>query len=203
MSMEKTESNLKEFSSSNRKNELLRKTAKIFAEKGYQACTVQEIAYALSISKGGLYWHFKSKEELYCQVCESYCISSVVAIRAMLDKTELTFMDFKQGFVKLLSGYLDDPVQVDLIIDFYAESKRSTFIYNNLLGLLKKREADLILLIERLMKEQVIKKIDPHWTSQALVSALMGMLFKYSIIKDKEVIMSEFQGFFEIFFQKS
>lgn len=201
--MEKAEEDPKESASSSRKNELLRKTAKIFAEKGYQACTVQEIAYALSISKGGLYWHFKSKEELYCQVCESYCISSVAAIRAMLNKPQLTFVDLQFGFTHLLEGYLDDPIQVDLIIDFYAESKRSNFIQNNLLGLLQKREADLILLIERLIAENIIKKIDSVWTARALVSGLMGMLFKYSIIKDKSMVMAEFQGFFDLFFQKA
>lgn len=200
--MENTKEDQKESASNNRKNELLRKTAKIFAEKGYQACTVQEIAYALSISKGGLYWHFKSKEELYCQVCESYCISSVAAIRAMLNKPKLTFVDFQFGFTQLLEGYLDDPIQVDLIIDFYAESKRSSFIQNNLLGLLKKRESDLILLIERLIAENIIQKVDPVWTARALVSALMGLLFKYSILKDKSMVLMEFQGFFDLFFQK-
>lgn len=201
--MEKAENEPKEFANSNRKNELLRKTAKIFAEKGYQACTVQEIAYALSISKGGLYWHFKSKEELYCQVCESYCISSVAAIRAMLNSLELNFLDFEKGFKDLLEGYLDDPIQVDLIIDFYAEAKRSEFIHGNLLGLINKREADLILLIERLIAEKIIKKVDPAWTARALVSALMGLLFKYSILKDKKIVMFEFQGFFDLFFQKA
>ena len=201
--MEKAEKDPKEFSNSNRKNELLRKTAKIFAEKGYQACTVQEIAYALSISKGGLYWHFKSKEELYCQVCESYCISSVATIRAMLNSQELNFNSLKNGFSELLEGYLNDPVQVDLIVDFYAESKRSTFIHGNLLDLLNKREADLILLIERLIAEKIIKKVDSSWTARALVSALMGLLFKYSILKDKEMIMHEFHGFFDLFFQKA
>ena len=201
--MEKAENEPKEFANSNRKNELLRKTAKIFAEKGYQACTVQEIAYALSISKGGLYWHFKSKEELYCQVCESYCISSVATIRAMLNSQDLNFTNLKIGFSALLEGYLDDPVQVDLIIDFYAESKRSPFIHSNLLGLLNKREADLILLIDRLITEKIITKVDSSWTARALVSALMGLLFKYSILKDKEATMNEFNGFFDLFFQKA
>ena len=192
----------KELTNSKRKKELLRKTAIIFAEKGYQACTVQEIAQALSISKGGLYWHFKSKEELYFQVCDSYCISSISAIRDMLNQPELNFVDFKLGFAQLLNGYLSDGIQIDLIIDFYAEAKRSEFIHEKLLEMMEQREAVLIALINRLIEEKTIKKIDAKWVAGALVSTLMGLLFKFSLHKNSESVKGEFQGFFDLFFQK-
>lgn len=192
----------KELTSRNRKGELLRKTAKIFAEKGYQACTVQEIALALSISKGGLYWHFKSKEELYLQVCESYCISSVEAIQLMLEKDKVTFEELQNQFTMLLEGYLDDPVQIDLIIDFYAEAKRSKLIHDKLLELLAQREKLLIILIKKLIFENIIEPVDPTWTARTLVSSLMGLLLKFTLLRDKELVVEEFEIFFANFFQK-
>lgn len=36
----------------------------LFLEKGYEQTTIQDILDALSLSKGGLYHHFKSKEEI-------------------------------------------------------------------------------------------------------------------------------------------
>lgn len=192
----------KELTSRNRKGELLRKTAKIFAEKGYQACTVQEIALALSISKGGLYWHFKSKEELYLQVCESYCISSVEAIQLMLNKDNVTFDELQDQFTMLLEGYLDDPIQVDLIIDFYAEAKRSKLIHDKLLELLAQREKLLIILIKKLIFENIIEPVDPTWTARTLVSSLMGLLLKFTLLRDKRLVVEEFEIFFANFFQK-
>ncbi|MBP2471463.1 AcrR family transcriptional regulator [Crossiella equi] len=40
----------------------------LFAEKGYQATSVQEIADAAGVTKGGLYHYFKSKAELLHEV---------------------------------------------------------------------------------------------------------------------------------------
>ena len=37
---------------------------KLFIEKGYEQTTIQDILDALKLSKGGLYHHFKSKEEI-------------------------------------------------------------------------------------------------------------------------------------------
>lgn len=192
----------KEFTNRNRKGELLSKTAKIFAEKGYQACTVQEIALALSISKGGLYWHFKSKEELYLQVCESYCISSVEAIQLMLEKDSVTFEELHGKFTMLLEGYLDDPIQVDLIIDFYAEAKRSKLIHSKLIELMAQREKLLIILIKKLVFEKIVEPIDPIWTAKTLVSSLMGLLLKFALLRDKKMVIEEFDLFFASFFQK-
>jgi len=192
----------KEFTNRNRKGELLSKTAKIFAEKGYQACTVQEIALALSISKGGLYWHFKSKEELYLQVCESYCISSVEAIQLILEKDSVTFEELHDKFTMLLEGYLDDPIQVDLIIDFYAEAKRSKLIHSKLIELMAQREKLLIILIKKLVFEKIVEPIDPIWTAKTLVSSLMGLLLKFALLRDKKMVIDEFDLFFASFFQK-
>ena len=47
------------------KSELIRKTAlKLFAEKGYDATSINEIAQSAGISKGLMYNYFKSKDEL-------------------------------------------------------------------------------------------------------------------------------------------
>lgn len=39
-------------------------SVKLFIEKGYDQTTIQNILDALNLSKGGLYHHFKSKEEI-------------------------------------------------------------------------------------------------------------------------------------------
>lgn len=43
---------------------ILNTSAKLFIEKGYEQTSIQDILDDLSLSKGGLYHHFKSKEEI-------------------------------------------------------------------------------------------------------------------------------------------
>jgi len=47
-----------------RKNEILDAAEKLFAVKGYEAATVNDILDAVKIAKGTFYYHYKSKEEV-------------------------------------------------------------------------------------------------------------------------------------------
>lgn len=47
------------------RNIILDAAARCFAEKGYSACSMQEIAECSGVSKGAIYGHFSGKEELF------------------------------------------------------------------------------------------------------------------------------------------
>jgi AcrR family transcriptional regulator len=46
------------------RQEILRTAARLFQEKGYDATSMNDVAAALRLSKGGLYHHFESKDEI-------------------------------------------------------------------------------------------------------------------------------------------
>jgi AcrR family transcriptional regulator len=52
--------------------EIIEKAIEMFADKGYHATSVQEIAKALSISKGGFYTYFPSKDDLIIEIFHYY-----------------------------------------------------------------------------------------------------------------------------------
>lgn len=53
-----------------REQEVLDAAAEIFARKGYAAATVQDVADALGILKGSLYYYMKTKEDLLFRLLE-------------------------------------------------------------------------------------------------------------------------------------
>ena len=46
------------------RQEILRTAARLFQQQGYDATSMNDVAAALKLSKGGLYHHFQSKEEI-------------------------------------------------------------------------------------------------------------------------------------------
>lgn len=54
------------------RQEIVRAAERIFAQKGYQAATIEEIAREAEFAVGTLYNLFKGKEELYSRVIESF-----------------------------------------------------------------------------------------------------------------------------------
>ena len=50
-------------------------SANLFYEKGYEKTTMQEIVNALGMSKGAIFYHFKSKEEILTAVLKKQSLS--------------------------------------------------------------------------------------------------------------------------------
>ncbi len=84
-----------------------------FAEKGYAATRVEEVARRAGVSKGLLYLYFKTKEELFKAVIKSVVIRRVDALITTLENTELSSEEFLRGplleFMKSVPG---SPVSV-------------------------------------------------------------------------------------------
>jgi AcrR family transcriptional regulator len=71
------------------KEKLVEASIGLFLKKGYAGTTVNEIATFAGVSKGGLYWYFKSKEEI---------------IDAILDRYHDRFVEVVTGKVKDYDG---------------------------------------------------------------------------------------------------
>ena len=56
---------------------VLKTSAAIFAEKGYHSTSIRDISRATGMSLSGLYYYFKSKEELLFLI-QDYCFSTVL-----------------------------------------------------------------------------------------------------------------------------
>ncbi|HEY2497860.1 MAG TPA: TetR/AcrR family transcriptional regulator [Candidatus Angelobacter sp.] len=54
-----------------RQSEIISAARKVFAEKGYMAATVDEIAAEAALAKGTIYVYFESKEQIYNAVLEN------------------------------------------------------------------------------------------------------------------------------------
>lgn len=67
-----------------RKAQILEAALTCFARKGYHQTTMDDIVGEAGLSKGGLYWHFSSKKELFLALFESLVEGFDVITRASL-----------------------------------------------------------------------------------------------------------------------
>jgi AcrR family transcriptional regulator len=79
-----------------------------FAEKGFTATKVEDVARRAGVSKGLLYLYFKTKEELFKAVIRSVVMPRVDELTRALDSSVLGAEDFIRGpmlaFMKRLPG---------------------------------------------------------------------------------------------------
>jgi AcrR family transcriptional regulator len=113
-------------SSDQRRAVLLDSAAHVFAERGYHAASIAEIARRAAITKPVIYHHFASKQELHSAVFEHYAaeLLSVAASRGQHGSPRERFHDLVSGMFafahanphvwQLLLGDSTDPVTAGL-----------------------------------------------------------------------------------------
>jgi AcrR family transcriptional regulator len=66
---------------SDRRTEILKSAAAAFRRRGYHGASVDEIASALEMTKGNLYYYFKNKEEILF-ACHEYSLDMLLTLMA-------------------------------------------------------------------------------------------------------------------------
>ncbi|MCB0103769.1 MAG: TetR/AcrR family transcriptional regulator [Anaerolineales bacterium] len=64
---------------------ILNSAIKVFAKKGFEATRMEDIAKATKLSVGGVYWYYKSKEEIIIAIMEQLIDKDVKDLRALLE----------------------------------------------------------------------------------------------------------------------
>ena len=79
-----------------------------FAEKGYAATRVDDVAKRAGVSKGLLYLYFKTKEELFKSVIRSFVIPKIDTLSGIVETADMSSEEFLRGpfldFIKQLPG---------------------------------------------------------------------------------------------------
>ena len=95
----------------NTKQNIIDKSLQLFSEKGYYNTHINEILKATGLSKGGLYSHFRAKEEIWyasyenaVKIWRSIVLKEISDIEEPLDRIE-----------KVLENYLQDYLGKDVI----------------------------------------------------------------------------------------
>jgi AcrR family transcriptional regulator len=93
--------------------EITRAAMEAFAEHGYAATRVEEVAKRAGVSKGLLYLYFKTKEELFKAVIRSVVVPRVDALKTAIADSDLSAEAFLRGpFLKLIQQLPDSPARI-------------------------------------------------------------------------------------------
>ena len=107
---------------SERQIEILKSAAAAFRRRGYHGASVDEIASALQMTKGNLYYYFKNKEEIL-YACHDYSLSLILEllerVRAQPVPADEKVRQLIRAFVHLI---LDELHGTALTLDLHALS---------------------------------------------------------------------------------
>lgn len=69
-----------------RRKEIFSAATELFSKSGYHGVSVDAIAKKAGMSKGNLYWHFKSKQEIFIQLFEYLALPLFMPLMQLLEE---------------------------------------------------------------------------------------------------------------------
>jgi AcrR family transcriptional regulator len=128
---------------------LLEAAAQTFAERGYEAATMDEIAERIGLSKGALYYRYRTKEDLFLALLDQRCAAYLAELERPLEAD----VDPRAGWSAFANQFLEvirEGSWPRLFFEFVSYSSRSPRAHRELATRIRRlRKA-----IERRVQEQ-------------------------------------------------
>ena len=99
-------------SAEERKNEILDVAEQLFAEKGFDNASTNDIIKRIGIARGTLYHHFKSKEEILDAIVERMTSTGIARAKIIASNKEVPLQERLTGMILALniSGEVEEEV---------------------------------------------------------------------------------------------
>lgn len=170
------------------KERIVDASIKLFIEKGYEQTTIQDILDALNLSKGGLYHHFKSKEEILEVVKQKRAQYAVGRARDLIENTKGP--NAKEKLKNILYKIATDTEIHSYDTVLTSQTNDPHFVMSALQNTVNQDASILGKLIESGLKDGSLQTTQPVLCAEIFLLLLnfwaSPMLFKRSLNETKE-----------------
>lgn len=170
----------------------------VFAEQGYAAARVEEVAQRAGISKGLLYRYFETKEELFKAVIRSVVMRRLDALLVAVEETELSSEAFIRGpLLDFMTRVPRSPVAVVIRL-LIAEGQRHPdlveFYWDNVVS---KGLATITRLVERGMERgefrpSAVTDLPQLLVAPVMVAVIWKILFSRHPVDSDALVETQF-----------
>jgi TetR/AcrR family transcriptional regulator len=133
------------------KERLIQVSIKLFLSKGYAGATTNEIASSAGVSKGALYWYFKSKEDILSAILDRYCDEFMEGTTKKVNGCSGDFITKFKMFYKFTTEFARD--NRELLLAFTALLIEFAGTGTELEKRMKEVHNSYTLIIQRLLEE--------------------------------------------------
>ena len=172
------------------RNHILQSALTAFSEKGYHQTTMDDIVARSGLSKGALYWHFKSKQELFVALVEWFMLQFSEQVLHAWEDDNISAADKLRAMVRVsLEGSEQLIPFFKVFLDFWAQTSDDEQLRQMFEQIIGTYEVQLAEIIEEGITSGEFR---PVKEPQKLSLALFGMLdalFLYKTLLGERVDM--------------
>jgi AcrR family transcriptional regulator len=106
------------------RTKLLQAAATVYANHGFAGATLDDVAKQAGLTKGAVYGHFGSKDNLLVALMEEYLAAEIAEQVALFDRDETTWKRPLAGSDQWMSELAEAPEAFRLLIEFWLAASR-------------------------------------------------------------------------------
>ncbi len=167
------------------KSKILAAAMTVFAEKGFAKASMNDIVRASGLSKGGVYWHFKSKDDIVGAIFDQFFAAQQAQLDAILAEEGSAANKLLQ--MAYLAGQEVEIwfAQFPFPLEFYALAVRDTALTKSLHKYFQANEDRLVALVAQGIAGGEFRAVDPVKTAITLTGLFEGILLLWVIYPEQ------------------
>ncbi len=177
-----------------RKEQILDAALKVLVQNGYEQSRMDDVVKLSKLSKGAIYWYYKSKKEMYLDLVNFWVLRYSVNLNHIVEEEALPSLQLKDLFQYFIDQYESDPQPFIALTDFWSMAqkdedfrKKLQKVYTHFLELLEG-------IIDRGVKSGEFKKLDVRMTALSIMVNIESInwftLFEIHGVSVKEYIQT-------------
>lgn len=177
------------------RDEILKAATSLFASRGFHETSMAEVARAAKVSKALIFWHFKTKEELFFAVLGRLLEPYVIDFAE-----EASALDEKNQILKLLESYLlfvrDNASSIRFFVaQLLHDQKMSEALTGQVMALYDGYRTLLTDLIMRAQEKGLcLRRVAPQMATGFLLATLNGLLIGYLFLGNQGIDLEGAMG---------
>ena len=175
-----------------RKEQIMSAALSVVVTKGYDQSRMDDIVEKSQLSKGAIYWYYKSKEEVYLSLVDYWFTQYSSGVIEMLQKQELASDKLKALFDFFIEQFKKNPSAFKLLVEFWRLAGLNPG-FNAKLQQVYSDFLDYIIEIIKLgISNREFKNVEPRITALSILINIEGInwftLFDKSGVEAQEYI---------------
>ena len=152
---------------------ILNSAIKVFSKKGFEAARMEDIAKTAKLSVGGVYWYYKSKEEIIIAIMEQLIDKDVKDLRVLLEA---------EGSVRArLEAYISLSIEaaqeyIPITYELYSLAHRNAKVKNHIRAFLQTYHSVLEQFIQQGIDRKEFKSVKAREAALTLAALYEGTL---------------------------
>lgn len=161
-----------------RREQIIQAAARCFSRKGFYRTSMDDIVTESGLSKGTLYWHFESKDDLLIELTRWYFLGFENFTREVLEKDTCCEEKLAEVFRMFASMIQETRDMMPIMMDFIAHSRSNEKLKETIRQIYEEWFGELAAMLDGCIEKGELRPFDTHNLTAALGAAFDGLILQ-------------------------